>query len=153
MVKVAFLALCTVALVGILEWAVVGSSGNESRHRIEPLIPGGVTTLAAAWTVATLWTVVSWFRVPSSPIPGLVILGLYVLLLLYLHEWARRVAVPTNGGISPRFGSISPAGSALRMRSVSRSASAWPPVSSGGSAVDDGYTRRRVKSTGAGRNL
>jgi hypothetical protein len=101
MVKVAFLALCTLALVGILEWAVAGYSGNESRQRIEALIPGGVTTLTAAWAIATLWAVVSWFRVPSSPIPGLVILGLYVLLLLYLDQWARRVAVPTNGGISP----------------------------------------------------
>jgi hypothetical protein len=101
MVKVAFLALCTVALVGILEWAVVGSSGNEPRHRIEALIPGGVTTLTAAWAFAAVWAVVSWFRIPSSPIPRLVILGLYVLLLLYLDQWARRVAVLTNGGISP----------------------------------------------------
>ena len=33
--------------------------------------------------------------------PRLVILGLYVLLVLYLDQWARRVAVPTKGGISP----------------------------------------------------
>jgi hypothetical protein len=36
----------------------------------------------------------------AYPRPG-DISGLYVLLLLYLEEWARRVAVPTNGGISP----------------------------------------------------
>jgi len=101
MAKVAFLAVYTAVVVGILEWAVAGSSGNEPRHRIEALVPGGVTTLTVAWALASLWVLVNWFRAPSASVVGMMVLALYVLLVLYLDQWARRVALPTDGGISP----------------------------------------------------
>lgn len=102
MAKVAFLAVYTAVVVGVLEWAVTGSSGNEPRHRIEALVPGGVTTLTVAWALASLWVLVSWFRAPSASLAGdMAVLALYVLLVLYIDQWARRVALPTHGGISP----------------------------------------------------
>lgn len=97
----ALLAIYTAALVGVLEWAVVGFSGNEARHRVEAVVPGGVTTLTVTWGVASVWIVVSWFRARTGPAAGLSVLGLFVVLVLYLLEWARRVALPTMGGIPP----------------------------------------------------
>jgi hypothetical protein len=97
----AILAIYTAALVGILEWAVAGYSGNEAVHRVEAVIPGGVTTLTVAWAVASVWIVVSWFRARTASAVGLSVLGLFFVLVLYLLEWSRRVALPTRGGISP----------------------------------------------------
>lgn len=95
------LVLYTAVLVGTLEWAVAASTDIDPRHRLEALVPGGVTTLTVAWAVASLLVLVNWLRAPSTPAPGLAVLGLYLLLVLYLDRWARQVALPTEGGISP----------------------------------------------------
>jgi hypothetical protein len=95
------LTIYTAAVVGILEWAVTGYSGNDARHRVEAVVPGGVTALTATWALASVWIVVSWFRARGTPVAGLSVVGLLFALGSYLLEWARRVALPTNGGISP----------------------------------------------------
>lgn len=91
----------TAALVGILEWAVTGFSGNEALQRIEAVVPGGVTALNLTWAAASVGIVLSWFRSRAAPTAGLSVLLLFFVLTLYLLEWSRRVALPTRGGISP----------------------------------------------------
>lgn len=91
----------TALFVGILEWAVMGATGNEARHRVEGLFPGGVSGLGLTWALGSIATLVGWLRVRSSPVTGLVVAALYGLLMLYLEQWARRVALATSGGISP----------------------------------------------------
>jgi hypothetical protein len=96
----AVLAIYTVVVIGILEWAITGSSGNEPRHRIEAVVPGGVTTLTAAWALGSLWIIITWLRARAAP-AGLSVLGLFFVLVGYLVQWSRRLALPTGGGISP----------------------------------------------------
>ena len=100
-IRFGLLAIYTVVVLGILEWAVTVSSGNESRHRIEAVVPGGVTTLTVGWALASVGVIVSWLRARAAPVAGLSVLGLFILLVAYLSDWARRVALPTGGGISP----------------------------------------------------
>ena len=97
----ALLAIYTIVVIGILEWAITGTSGNETRHRIEAIVPGGVTTLTAGWALGALWVIVTWLRARAAPAAGLWVLGIFLVLAGYLVQWSRRVAVPTGGGISP----------------------------------------------------
>jgi len=101
LIRKALLAVYTAAVIGVLEWAVTGTNGNETRHRVEAVVPGGVTTLTAIWALAAVWIVVTWLRTRAAPAVGLSVLGLFLVLVGYLLEWSRRVALPTRGGISP----------------------------------------------------